>query len=85
MKKTSARKHSTAVSEMKSEYSFDYTKARPNPFASRMGPGSIAVVLDPDVATVFQSSESVNLLLRSVIAAVPKQAASRNGSRKRAL
>jgi len=33
---------------------------------------TVAVVLDPDVASVFQSSESVNSLLRSVISALPQ-------------
>ena len=83
MKKTSARKPSTAASEMKAEYHFDYTKARRNRFAARMSAGTVAVVLDPDVATVFQSSESVNTLLRSVIAAVPGRIAFKNGPRKR--
>ena len=32
----------------------------------------VAVVLDPDVATVFDTSESVNRLLRSVLAAMPE-------------
>ena len=36
-----------------------------------MGAGTIAVVLDPDVAMVFKSSEAVNILLRSVISALP--------------
>jgi len=35
--------------------------------------GAVAVVLDPDVASVFQSSDSVNSFLRSVITALPKQ------------
>ncbi len=56
---------------MRSEYRFDYSKSRPNRFASRIRPDSIAVVLDPDVAAVFSSSESVNRLLRSVLEAVP--------------
>ena len=34
---------------------------------------AVAVVLDADVAAVFQSPESVNSLLRSVIIALPKQ------------
>jgi hypothetical protein len=33
---------------------------------------TVAVVLDADVASVFQSSESVNSLLRSVISALPE-------------
>ena len=32
---------------------------------------AVTVVLDPDVAAVFDSSERVNALLRSVIAALP--------------
>ena len=57
---------------MRAEYRFDYSKAKPNRFAARMSEGSIAVVLDPDVAAVFQSSDAVNSLLRSVISAMPE-------------
>ena len=72
MKKTSAPEKAQAVSEdMRREYRFDYKKAKPNRFAEQMGAGTIAVVLDPDVAMVFKSSEAVNILLRSVISALP--------------
>ena len=72
MKKTSARKKSRVLpEEMRREYRFDYTKAKPNRFAAQVGAGTIVVVLDPDVAAVFKSSESVNALLRSVISALP--------------
>jgi hypothetical protein len=37
-----------------------------------MSGGAIAVVLDPDVAAVFNSSKTVNALLRSVISSVPQ-------------
>ena len=57
---------------MRQEYRFDYSKARPNRFAPLMKGKTVAVVLDPDVASVFQSSESVNSLLRSVISALPE-------------
>jgi hypothetical protein len=57
---------------MRREYRFDYRKARPNRFAPLLKGKTVAVVLDPDVASVFQSSESVNSLLRSVIAAFPE-------------
>ena len=75
MKKTStpSKKHSNSE-EMRKEYRFDYSKAKPNRFAAEMGTGTIAVVLDPDVASVFKSSESVNNLLRSVIASFPVEA-----------
>lgn len=57
---------------MRREYRFDYRKARPNRFATLMTGSTVAVVLDPDVASVFKSSESVNVLLRSVISALPR-------------
>lgn len=37
-----------------------------------MSHGTLAVVLEPDVAAVFKSSKTVNALLRSVISAVPQ-------------
>lgn len=60
---------------MRSEYRFDYRQSRPNRFAASFAKGNIAVVLDPDVASVFSTSEAVNGLLRSVITALPKGAA----------
>jgi uncharacterized DUF497 family protein len=72
MKKTSSRRRPKGE-EMRREYRFDYRKSRPNRFATLMKQGTIAVVLDPDVASVFQSPESVNSLLRSVITALPRQ------------
>jgi hypothetical protein len=57
--------------EMRGEYRFDYAKAKPNRFAGRIKNGAVAVILDPDVAAVFRSSEKVNALLRSVIAMLP--------------
>jgi hypothetical protein len=57
---------------MRKEYHFDYSKARPNRFAALMKGSTVAVVLDPDVASVFHTSEAVNSLLRSVISALPK-------------
>jgi hypothetical protein len=72
MKKTSIRK-APKRDEMRREYRFDYRKSRPNRFAPLMKGGTVAVVLDPDVASVFRSPESVNSLLRSVITALPKQ------------
>ena len=58
---------------MRREYQFDYRKSHANRFASLMKGKTVGVVLDPDVASVFQSPESVNSLLRSVITALPKQ------------
>jgi hypothetical protein len=70
MKKTSKRNR-REPDELRPEYRFNYSKAKPNRFAAGMKSSTVAVVLDPDVASVFQTSEAVNALLRSVIAALP--------------
>ena len=59
---------------MRPEYRLDYGRARPNRFASKVPASSVAVVLDPEVAAVFGSSDSVNALLRSVVKAMPNPA-----------
>ena len=56
---------------LRPEYRFDYTKAKPNRFAGRMPPQSVAVLLDPDVARVFKSAESVNAVLRALMTTMP--------------
>jgi hypothetical protein len=61
-----------AADELRPEYDFNYGEAQPNRFPSRMRGSVVAVILDPDVAAVFDSSESVNRILRSVISALPK-------------
>src|SRR5262245_61852213 len=70
-KKASSRKSRAARNDVRREYRLDYAKSRPNRFASMLKGRTTAVVLDPDVASVFRSPESVNRLLRSVIAALP--------------
>lgn len=73
MKKTlRRRKPRLGQGETRREYRFDYRKARPNRFAPLMKGKTVAIVLDPDVASVFRSSEAVNSLLRSVISALPE-------------
>ncbi|MBA3572286.1 MAG: hypothetical protein H0W34_10010 [Pyrinomonadaceae bacterium] len=73
MKKTSIpKKQRTKRDTMRGQYRLDYRKAKPNRFLSHISAGAIAVVLEPDVAAVFTSSEAVNTLLRSVIAAMPE-------------
>jgi hypothetical protein len=52
-----------------------------NRFAKLMKGSTIAVVLDPDVASVFQTSEAVNSMLRSVISALPKPLRARSKAR----
>jgi hypothetical protein len=61
--------------DMAGEYRFDYTKARPNRFAATMAEGSRIVILEPDIAKVFTTPESVNAVLRALIATMPKEPA----------
>jgi len=80
MKKTPANKstpdqESRKAAEMPAEYMFDYQKARPNRFASRMQAAPLVVILDPDVAKIFTSGEEVNQALRALISAMPKRPA----------
>jgi len=56
--------------ELRSHYDFDYGKAKPNRFAGQFGEETIAVVLDPDVAAVFTTSEEANQALRVLIGAL---------------
>jgi hypothetical protein len=51
--------------EMLPEYHFDYSKAKPNRFASKQA--EITVTLAPDVAAVFKNSEAVNAALRAML------------------
>lgn len=71
MKKTLVRKKKPIKEEtMRGEYRFDYSRSNPNRFAEKMTADAVAVVLEPDVAAVFRSSEDVNALLRSIISAM---------------
>ena len=68
-----ARNTRLSSDELRPEYDFDYSKARPNPYAARFKGRALAVVLDPDVAAVFPTAEAVNTTLRAVVAAVPRR------------
>lgn len=59
---------------MLSEYNFDYRKARLNRFAATSNKAARTVVLDPDIAEVFTTSEAVNAALRALLSAIPKTA-----------
>ena len=72
-----AAKQSQSDKEMLPEYRFDYSKARPNRFADRMPRGSRAVVLEPDVAAVFPTAESVNAVLRALIETMPQKSSAK--------
>ena len=57
-------KKGSAVKEMRAEY--DFSEGQRGKYAARFKDGAIVVVLEPDVAAVFPSSESVNAALRKV-------------------
>ena len=61
----------TSSSDEQNEYRLDYTKAKSNRFAERLVDEQIAVMLDPDVAAVFHTSEAVNRVLRALIQTMP--------------
>jgi hypothetical protein len=66
MKKTSISKATLGIkADMRSEYNFDYRKAKPNRFAARQ--------LDRDVSEVFPTPDSVSKVLRPLIEAMPSK------------
>jgi len=61
------------VSDLRSEYRFDYSKARRNRFARRWGPKSgLVVLVDAEMAKMFKTPEAVNHALHSLADAIPK-------------
>jgi hypothetical protein len=82
MRKTrTAKKTPKNGEEMKPEYYFDYGKAKPNRFAARFKQGSRVVVIEPDVAEVFATPDSVNAVLRALIKTMPRKNSSESGER----
>jgi hypothetical protein len=71
-KKSTSKTGKSAVVDLEPEYDFDYRRSRPNRFAGRFAKDQIAVVLEPDIARVFNDSESVNRVLRALIESMPK-------------
>ncbi len=63
-----------AADDMLPEYDFDYRKAKPNRFVSQPEERGRTVVLEPEIAEVFKSSDSVNAVLRALIQAMPSSA-----------
>lgn len=72
MKKTLPTKAKTKQpDELAPEYRFDYRKAKPNRFAKRTRPESIAILLETDVAQVFETGDRVNAVLRALMQTTP--------------
>ena len=61
-----SKKASQRKPEMRAEY--DFSKGVRGKYLKRFPKGAIAVVLEPDVAAEFRTSQSVNKALRKLIA-----------------
>ncbi|MBI2433544.1 MAG: hypothetical protein HYV26_11800 [Candidatus Hydrogenedentes bacterium] len=62
----------TQEEEMLPDYDVDFSKSRPNRFAER---AALSLILEPDLAKVFTTSEAVNKALRAILSAVPERLA----------
>jgi len=84
MKKTrSASTADSMADDLRPEYDLRSMRGRPNRFAKDFASGTIKVVtLDSDVAKVFRTSDDVNKMLRSVIAALPQAKRVRSTSKR---
>jgi hypothetical protein len=83
MKKTSVSKsRNVEAQDMLPEYNFDYSKARANRFAGRISEERLVVLLDPEVSQVFTTPESVNKVLRALVAALPKRTKRKAGRKQ---
>lgn len=78
MKKT--RNNSVDPDEILPEY--DFSRARPNKYASQYAAGSIVVVLEPDVAAAFPSSGEANEALRALAGIIRKHRTRRTTARR---
>jgi hypothetical protein len=68
MSVTSTNLQSNSNDDLAPEYTFDYSKAKPNRFATQSSDRRLTVViLDEDVAQVFSTPEAVNQALRDLI------------------
>lgn len=83
MKRRTARREEPAgVHEMRPEY--DFGGGVRGKHAARYAAGTNIVVLDPDVARVFSSSEAVNDVLRALLPVIRRRRRSSAGRKRRA-
>lgn len=85
MRKMKARKppaRQVGGDEILKEY--DFSRARPNKYASRYAKGSIVITLDPDVAAVFPGARQANEALRAIAGLIRRHQPQRTASRRTA-
>lgn len=84
MKKAPATKRArTTSSDLRDECRFDYSKAKPNRFASQVGQNRLVVAIDADVSEVFNTPEAINKALRALIEVVPTTSPKKTANRNR--
>ncbi len=64
------KKDKTSYETMRAEY--DFSKGVRGKYVDRIREGSNVVVLDPDVAELYPTSEAVNRALRAIASAAPQ-------------
>lgn len=64
LKPKRVRTRQPGIDEVLPEY--DFSRSRPNKYASRYAKGSLVVTLDPDVAAVFPGARQANEALRAL-------------------
>lgn len=74
-----ARKRRAGIDEVLPEY--DFSRSRPNKYASRYAKGSIVVTLDPDVAAVFPGAREAHDALRALAGVIRNQKPRRSARR----
>lgn len=84
MKKAAGKKPSrrdrVAEDEIRPEY--DFSNARPNPYAARFKAGATVVALDSDVAEAFPDAVAVNEALRALVK-IANRPANKSKSKRR--
>lgn len=69
MKKPASKKppRTSRVAEDQISPEYDFSHARPNPYAARFQTGATVVALDADVAEIFPDAAAVNDALRALV------------------
>ena len=71
MKNTENIKQDELEDDLLPNYNFDFSKSKPNRFAARLKNRDNYILLEPDIAKYFKTSEQVNIALRAILLAYP--------------
>lgn len=77
-----AKPHMVEVNDILPKY--DFSRARPNKYASRYAKGGVIITLDPDVAAVFPGASEANEALRALASLIRRHQPRRSTSRRSA-